>query len=175
MNRHESTVRDLVLGVRDIVGAAENGESYTTAELLGDAFRAMREAPGQFDDAGAWTGPKNTLEDMNYAATNRHNDAIGIQGGACNLSGVARALVRAINQCRNENKGTQEVRDDAAIRLIVHQMAFLCNVAEIDNTSDVYGTLTKECEEKDAAWQDVQAQNLINFALEEKARAARGG
>jgi hypothetical protein len=91
------------------------------------------------------------LDDMNQAAINRHNDAIGIQAGACNLSGVARALVRAINQCRTENKGTQEVRDDAAIRMIVHQMAFLCNVYEIDNTSDVYGKLTKECEEKATA------------------------
>jgi hypothetical protein len=92
-----------------------------------------------------------SLDDMNQAALNRHNDAISIQGGACNLSGVARALVRAINQCRDEsNSGTMEIREDAAIRLIVHQMAFLCNVHEIDNTSDVYGRLTDECTRKAA-------------------------
>jgi hypothetical protein len=107
-----------------------------------------------------------SLEDMGQSSLNRHSDALAIQAGACNLSGVARSLVRAINQCQHqENMGTQQVRDDAAIRLIVHQMAFLCNVGEIDNISnDLYGKLTEECKQKS----DATNKKLA----EEKAKAA---
>jgi hypothetical protein len=91
------------------------------------------------------------LDNMNQAALNRHGDALNIQEGACNLSGVARALVRAINQCHGEKLDTQRVRDDAAIRFIVHQMAFLCNVGEIDRRPEVYDRLRTACEERDKA------------------------
>ena len=88
-----------------------------------------------------------SLDDMNQAAANRHRDALGIQAGACNLSGVARALVRAINACREDGTSdTMGIRNDAAVRLIVHQMAFLANCYEIDHTSDVYGQLTDACQ-----------------------------
>jgi hypothetical protein len=109
-----------------------------------------------------------SLDNMNQDAINRHSDALFIQEGACNLSGVARSLVRAINQCQHqENMGTQKVRDDAAIRMIVHQMAFLCNVGEIDSASnDVYGRLQKECQEKSEATKKKLAEE------KEKAKAA---
>jgi hypothetical protein len=42
-------------------------------------------------------------------------------------------------------------REDPAVRLIVHQLAHLCGVDEIDNTLDVYGKLNDECKTKDAA------------------------
>ena len=87
------------------------------------------------------------MNDMNQPAVNRFSDALAIQAGASNPSGVARALVRAINQCHQENV---RAREDAAVRLIVHQLAFLCGVYEIDHTSDVYGELTRECELKAA-------------------------
>lgn len=86
-----------------------------------------------------------SLDDMNGVTDNRFQDALAIQQGASNLSGVARSLVRAINQCRADNV---DIRRDPAIRLIVHQMAFLCNVQEIDGTLDVYGELTRACEAK---------------------------
>lgn len=87
------------------------------------------------------------MTDMDQVAVNRFSDALAIQAGASNPSGVARALVRAINQCNKENVGA---REDAAVRLIVHQLAYLCGIYEIDHTSDVYGVLTRECEEKAA-------------------------
>jgi hypothetical protein len=88
------------------------------------------------------------MDSMNQAAVNRWDDAVGIQGGACNMSGVTRALVRCINQCREENG---DVRTDAAIRMIVHQMAHLCNVDEINTGFDTYSKLAQECEEKSTA------------------------
>jgi hypothetical protein len=91
----------------------------------------------------------SSLDNMNQVAINRFDDAIGIQAGACNMSGVTRSLVRCINQCRAENV---DVRSDAAIRMIVHQMAFLCGVGEIDNSFEVYGELTKIIEAKAAEY-----------------------
>jgi hypothetical protein len=61
---------------------------------------------------------------------------------------VARTLVQAINACHQENvRG----REDPTVRLIAHELAFLCGVFEIDNTLDVYGKLNDECRVKDAA------------------------
>jgi hypothetical protein len=56
--------------------------------------------------------------------------------------------VRAINACHQENV---RAREDPAVRLIVHELAFLCGVIEVDNTLDVYGKLNDECRVKDAA------------------------
>ena len=84
-------------------------------------------------------------------ATNRFDDALAIQQGACNPSGVARALVRAINACYAENADTPDVRNDPAVRLICHQLAFLLAVSEIDYKLDVYGQLEQECKDKSAA------------------------
>ncbi|MGF6604366.1 hypothetical protein P3T23_009121 [Paraburkholderia sp. GAS448] len=91
--------------------------------------------------------------DMNQAAPNRHEEALNIQQGASNLSGIARSLVRAINQCHADKLGSQQIRDDPAIRFFVHQMAFLCNVGELNRKPDVYEALEKACEERSAARQ----------------------
>ncbi|WP_144106770.1 hypothetical protein [Paraburkholderia sp. BCC1886] len=87
-----------------------------------------------------------SINDMSIVARNRHSDALAITAGASNLSGVSRALVRAINQCHQESLGTQGVCDDPAIRLIVHQMAFLCKTHELDSTLSTYGDLLAICE-----------------------------
>ena len=79
---------------------------------------------------------------------NRNRDAIAVQQGACNPSGVARALVRAIDEAREENPDTDAVRADPACRLICHQLAFLMGVGRIDNGMDDYGALIRACEEK---------------------------
>lgn len=76
----------------------------------------------------------------------RHRDALGIQQGACNPSGIARSLVAACDEARNEGKNQ---REDPAVRLIVHQLAFLCNTSDIDNM-DTYEALLSACEREAA-------------------------
>jgi len=77
---------------------------------------------------------------------NRHREALEIQEGACNVRAIARALVKAADEAGNE--GGPNPREDAAVRLIAHQIAFLCNVAEIDNGFLVYSKLEDECRAK---------------------------
>lgn len=54
---------------------------------------------------------------------NRFEDALLIWSGACNLSGIARALVKACDAARED--GIQQ-SEDLAIRAIVAQLAYLC-------------------------------------------------
>lgn len=70
---------------------------------------------------------------------NRFREALSIQEGACNVRGIARALVQAADAA--EGPASQ----DAAVRLIVHQLYHLCNGWQIDNSLDEYGKLTKLC------------------------------
>ena len=60
---------------------------------------------------------------------NRFQDAIDMQS-ACNPSGVAHSIIEAIKQVRDEPayKGTESVRTDPAIKLMVYQLAYLCGV-----------------------------------------------
>lgn len=78
----------------------------------------------------------------------RHADAIAIQIGACNPSGIAHAIVDACAEARAEPgyQGTAALYADAAIRLMAHQLAHLCNVREIDDSLTCYGELTAICE-----------------------------
>ena len=79
----------------------------------------------------------------------RHRDAIAIQAGACNIRGIARSLVEAADAAAEANhkdwqsNPTQE--EDPAVRLIVHQLAFLCKVDEIDHELGTYNDLIEEC------------------------------
>jgi hypothetical protein len=83
----------------------------------------------------------------------RHRDAIAIQQGACNPSGIARSLVQAIDEARAENGATDSVRADPACRLICHQLAFIMGVGEIDYGDDtmLYNRLMDACEQAVAA------------------------
>ena len=77
----------------------------------------------------------------------RHSDAIAIQAGACNPSGIALAIVRACQEMRETpGTGTDMLTNDPAIRLMVHQLAYLCNVTEIDRHLPLYAGLTRQCE-----------------------------
>lgn len=76
----------------------------------------------------------------------RFKDALAIQAGACNPIAVSRALVRAIDACHAEGLGTDAICADPAVRLIVHQLAFLVNIDEINVGFDTYRTLTAVCE-----------------------------
>lgn len=76
---------------------------------------------------------------------NRHEDALFIQKGACNIRAIARTLVKAADAAANEGMRQEE---DAAVRLIVHQLAFLAKTTVIDNESSEYNKLMDECEAK---------------------------
>lgn len=83
----------------------------------------------------------------------RHREALLIQEGACNPSGIAFAIVAACDEIRSlpSHTGTKQITDDPAIRLMVHQLAFLCHVHEIDHgtdevtNSDIYNELCQSC------------------------------
>ena len=61
----------------------------------------------------------------------RFRDALVIVNpGACNPSGVALSIADACREMReHENVGTNHVRNDPAIRLMVYQLAHLLGVA----------------------------------------------
>jgi hypothetical protein len=78
----------------------------------------------------------------------RHENALGIMEGACNLKAIARSLVQAADEAAGEGIGAEH---DAAVRMIVYRLARLCRVDEIsygydtESLNDVYCTLMKEC------------------------------
>lgn len=84
------------------------------------------------------------------AMTKRHSDALAISAGAVNPSGMAHALVSACRECIQENVNQ---RDDAAVRLIVSQIAYMCGVwdgvADFARQPDFH-QCTRECEKKEA-------------------------
>jgi hypothetical protein len=55
----------------------------------------------------------------------RHRDALAIQDGACNPSGIAHSIVEA---CREVRDRGGNVTADPAIRLMVHQLAYICGI-----------------------------------------------
>ena len=66
---------------------------------------------------------------------NRFSDALGIwSGGACNISGIARSLVKAADAARAD--GVQPC-EDLAVRAIVAQLAWLCKVDAIGGVGGV--------------------------------------
>lgn len=75
----------------------------------------------------------------------RHSDALAIQCGASNPSGVARALVRAIDEARAEGV---DVRTCEAVRLIGHQLAFLLDVRGLDHSMSEYDRATQVCRDR---------------------------
>ncbi len=79
--------------------------------------------------------------------TKRHGDAIAISDGACNPSGIAHAIIEACQEMRLDPayRGTDAIRSDPAIRLMVHQLAFLCGVGEFQSFD--WSAARKECGE----------------------------
>ncbi len=75
----------------------------------------------------------------------RHQDAIMIQDGACNPHGITRSLVHALGECRDEGMDTAATCADPAIRLIVHQLAFLCCVRALDDRLTIYSQAIDQC------------------------------
>ena len=79
------------------------------------------------------------------AELQRFSDAYMIQQGACNPAGVARSLVAACDECIAE--GVSQ-RDDPAVRMIVHQLAYLMDTRSIDTELTLYQKLLHTCEDK---------------------------
>jgi hypothetical protein len=79
----------------------------------------------------------------------RHSDALFIVNpGACNPSGIAHSIIDACREIREEpnHSGTDQIRNDPAIRLMVYQLAFLCNIAAFDHDLMAYDVAVKDCE-----------------------------
>lgn len=83
-------------------------------------------------------------------ARNRYENAIGIQAGACNPSGILHSMIEACAEIRAEpdHTGTDQLCNDPALRLMAHQLSFLLRVASVDADLTVYSELTAECEAK---------------------------
>ena len=80
----------------------------------------------------------------------RHKDALFIQLGAVNPSGIAHSIIAACAEIREEPgfRGTAQICNDPAVRLMVHQLAFLCNARGIDDGTSTYSHLMAECKAK---------------------------
>lgn len=90
---------------------------------------------------------------------NRHEDALYINwGGACNPRGISRTLVKAVDQCCEERNAT-DVKNDAAVKLIVHQ---LCHLAGIAMIAEDYDVMVRECVSKSSD-SVVETLGLVSF------------
>lgn len=82
----------------------------------------------------------------------RHNDALYIQAGASNGSGIARALVSAYDEVRKDPDytGTDMMNRDAAVQLILHQLCHLARIGVDDNIEGGfnYDRAYQECVDK---------------------------
>jgi hypothetical protein len=81
----------------------------------------------------------------------RFSNALAIQLGACNPSGIAHSLIDACRECRDEGMGTDAIYADPAIRLMVHQLGYLHNIRALDDDMTAYSAATKACEAAIAA------------------------
>jgi hypothetical protein len=78
----------------------------------------------------------------------RHETALGIMEGARNVRAIAKSLVEAVDEASGEGVGAEV---DAAVRMIVHRLARLCKVDEINygydavTLTDTYCVLMHEC------------------------------
>lgn len=99
----------------------------------------------------------------------RFDDALVIQSGASNPAGVARALVKAIDECHAENMDTASVRNDPAVRLITHQLAYLMGISQLDSELLAYGKAMESCYAR--ASEGIQALNP-QYAPKDRVEAA---
>ena len=87
-----------------------------------------------------------TAERIKQLVDNRFQTAIDIQD-ACNPNGVSLTIhdtCRALT--RGTSMSTQDIRDDPAVRLMVHKLADLCNVTLL-HTLD-YSDIYDQCRQK---------------------------
>lgn len=60
----------------------------------------------------------------------RHSDALAIMEGACNPRAIVNSIQRGYEEIAAETsfKGTSSYTNDAAIRLMIHQLAYISGV-----------------------------------------------
>jgi hypothetical protein len=92
----------------------------------------------------------------------RHEDAVFIQGGACNIVPLAKALENAAREAREEGIQPSE---DAAVRLIVHQLAFLTNYYAMENDMDYIICIT-ECKSR-SPYHQIKQGNACEYPRKE--------
>lgn len=76
---------------------------------------------------------------------NRFNNAVNIQAGACNPTGITLSLLDAMREVRDEGADTKGICSDPAVRAIAHQLAYLLNIAEMDNSGIEYANVMAQC------------------------------
>lgn len=78
---------------------------------------------------------------------NRFDDALQIQQGACNPVAITNRLQHHVQALFRSGSGTDTIRNDPALRLIVHQLAFLFGTDRFDGIgSTEYDDAIKACE-----------------------------
>ena len=102
------------------------------------------------DDSDDASASDQSLEEVTKpsketARRNRFASALLIvDPGAVNPSGIAYAIIDACRDARADGVGT---RDDAAVRLMVTQLAWICRA---DSDIEDYGELLAECRRRSA-------------------------
>lgn len=77
----------------------------------------------------------------------RHKDALAINEGAVNPLAISRSLNEAFREVAAETQSTKAQYDDAACRLILHQLAHLLGMTGGYDLTD-YRRYVEECERK---------------------------
>ena len=77
----------------------------------------------------------------------RQEDATFIQSGACNPTAIAHSFITHAQAMREtDNADTNTLRADPALRLMVHQLAFLMGSFAINDSHAEYARLTSAIE-----------------------------
>ena len=87
---------------------------------------------------------------MKAMMAERHRNALLIvDPGACNPSGIAHAIIAACREARDEGVAVDR---DAAVRLMMTQLAWVCRA---DSGTDDYTNLLDECRRRASEPNDV--------------------
>ena len=81
------------------------------------------------------------------ANMNRHHDALAIQQGACNPVAITKRLHDHVQAMFHDGADWQSIRNDSALRLIAHQLAYLFNTSSLDGAGGEYDRCIKECQQ----------------------------
>lgn len=64
----------------------------------------------------------------------RHEDALFIQEGACNPVAIAGTIHQHMLKMHRDKCGHDAIRTDPAIRLMIHQLAYLCHIPAMEHS-----------------------------------------
>jgi hypothetical protein len=95
---------------------------------------------------------------------NRFDDAVGIQQGASNPSGIARSLLEAVDECLREGLRPS---DDAAVRAILHQLSCVVGRSEARDVRSMAQILIRNADARNAD-EDAEAamRAVVSAAVE---------